>query len=747
MSLNSQLREKMLEREIEIPRRLQPENLPETLAEKSRGYKPRSARKFMTAAGIAACAVITMVSTTLVLDSVFDVPDGEFKHSPPSFSDGGADEPDYPRDKGEGEEPFSVTEETVSGEPGGNSESPGFTAASSEETFTGSEQTVSGEPGEPSSNSLFFASDYKQVYDSVKKSAYYDREILIKAYQAGGGVYNEAPEDVPANWKPETDRSVDNGADNTIYRDDESSDFSGTNNQVEGVEEGDTVKTDGRNIYVVSSAGRYVSVVKANDGEMEKTAVLRKENASPIELLLYDGKLIVFWRKLEYNYEGDYYRYWGGGDEETVIEVYDAGGDFSAPFSSYSQKGGYYSSRMINGNIYLVTSYMPFVSTADFVEGDFDNYVPYYTVNGKKSYVKPRCIVLPERTGEYASYTVVAGLDVNSPELFVASRASFGNVSTVYSSLDNIFVAAGVWTEGTVYTDIAKFSLNGGNVEYVAAGRVPGQVNSQFCLDEYKGVLRVVSEGWGESGQWGAWEISTTLSTFDADLTPLASLTGIGKGERMQSARFYGDIAYIVTFMQTDPLFSFDLSDPKNPVKLDELKIPGFSRYMHKWNDGLLLGVGVDANEETGRRTGLKLSMFDVSNNSELSERHVYVINPYGVDNANYVSPAEYDHKAVLVSPDKNIIAVPYVCEIWKISENGWEYLTEGYSKYAVFSYDEQNGFTLKGEITHTSDYWDWGSAFRRGLFIGDYIYAISDAKIISASISDVKTVRELELN
>jgi uncharacterized secreted protein with C-terminal beta-propeller domain len=307
---------------------------------------------------------------------------------------------------------------------------------------------------------------------------------------------------------------------------------------------------------------------------------------------------------------------------------------------------------------------------------------------------------------------------------------------------------------------IDKFSINAGNVAFAASGRVKGYVGNQFYMDEHNGIFRIVTEVWGEveanqDNWWSGWgPHGASLYTMDAGLNILDEVHEIGFGENVQSVRFEGDIGYIVTFFIVDPLFSFDLSDPHNIVQLDELKIPGFSRYMHRWADGLLLGVGVDADEEDGMRTGLKLSMFDTSDNENLFERHVYVITRESFLNNNnqswqsddwswswISSPAEWDHKSILICPDKNIIAFPYNYN--RSSMNEWH----NESLYAVFSYDADNGFTLLNEILYyTGDGSDWwyGSGYQRGLYIGDYLYITAEDRIVSMNLNNVQEIQEL---
>jgi uncharacterized secreted protein with C-terminal beta-propeller domain len=633
---------------------------------------------------------------------------------------------------------------------------------------------------------------------------------------------------------------------------------SGTNNQVEGVQESDIVKTDGKNIYVASPAtweqstvrnewGEYdwydvpgrVNVIKTDNGRMEVIAQISLEDANPVEMLLHDNKLIVIWSKsVFFEYDGNdeprllarhsvrigdhgWGGYWRGRlISDVIVQVYDINGDFKTPVSAYSQRGWYSSSRMIGSNIYLITTFDPSPRPM-FEEDDLECYIPSFEVNGVRQFVAANDIILPEDL-ERVQYTVIGGLDVNKSNMQVSIKANLGWSSLIYASLDNIYVISCSYEAfpgfenffHVSYTTIDKFSVKNGVINYIAAGKVTGTARNQFHFDEYKGVLRVVTEVWGlaedadlspyadavreyndimdeynaaweeywnkyeeyyqmfkdgdideeefdslaiEEFDWsrwnddkrwnwdnfdGLWELwglqGGSLFTFDANMNILGQVHGIGLGENVQSVRFMGDIGYIVTFFQVDPLFSFDLSDPRNPKQLDELKIPGFSSYMHPWTDGLLLGIGVDAEEEFGIRTGLKLSMFDVADLTNLAERHVYIIgsenpdfnpeDPWSSVDTWYHGEVEWNHKAALVCRDTNIIAFPYDY----YNYNNWR---SSDSVYAVFRYCPAGGFTLIGEINYGRSNDSWNS-FRRGLYIGDYLYAVADDLIVSARLN-----------
>jgi len=651
--------------------------------------------------------------------------------------------------------------------------------------------------------------DYREIYQMVKsvnnQSNSYsffsgrssNRDVLMESEDAGDAEEsdNSINPQGSTNAPPPTEST--SGDDNSD--DSENKNYSDTNNQVEGVQESDIVKTDGSLIYIAQTNNHYydyyytdetqdnhgkVSIISADNGNMEIVSTIKLRNANPQEMLLYNGKLIIIWGKFERLQTltprnnsrddrivgGDYYY---REDSETIVQIFDTDGKFEKAESTYSQKGRFNSSRMIDNNIYLITTFNP-EPPRNFKEDDIDCYIPSYTVNDSEPrYFPADAIVLPEKL-DRVEYSVIGGLDVNKSNMKISVKSTLGTAQTIYSSLENIYISHNTYKEvgrrsdynHETHTVIDKFTLNKGKVEFKATGTVKGETHNQFHFDEHNGTLRVVTEVWGRSptepsklpgtftvlpipkdkGWWdeswnnnqdlNSWGLQGgSLYTLDSDLNTLAEVHRIGFGESVHSVRLMGDIGYIVTFWQTDPLFSFDLSNPQKPVQLDELKIPGFSRYLHNWSGKLLLGIGVDT-DDNGIRQGLKMTMFDVSDNEDLIERHVELINS-GNNNWAY-SPIENDHKAALVSPEKNIIGFPY-------SRSG----RTNRAVYAIYSYSNR-GFNLIGEITNNeSDYYNYyNRGFQRGLFIGDYIYAIADNVVISARLQEdsIRQVQKLKL-
>ena len=211
-----------------------------------------------------------------------------------------------------------------------------------------------------------------------------------------------------------------------------------------------------------------------------------------------------------------------------------------------------------------------------------------------------------------------------------------------------------------------------------------------------------------------------TLYILDENLEELSRITNLAPDEDVYSARFMGDIGYFVTYRQMDPLFSVDLSDPKNPEILGELKIPGFSEYLHPYGEGQLLGIGMDV-DETGMVTnGVKLSMFDTSDPKDVQEAAKYVIEEA------YSTEVGYNYKAALVDAEENLIGFLAYCEA-------------GVS-YFVFSYDEE-GFTCEFE----KDMLGYNSNMR-GIYVGDKFYIVTGNTVESFMLESFDKVDDIVL-
>ncbi len=284
-------------------------------------------------------------------------------------------------------------------------------------------------------------------------------------------------------------------------------------------------------------------------------------------------------------------------------------------------------------------------------------------------------------------------------------------------------------------TIIHKISISGKNIEYQTNGEVPGHVLNQFSMDEYNGYFRIATT----TGNWRA-ESMNHVYVLDSNLDIVGKVEDLAPGERIYSARFMGDKGYMVTFKQIDPLFVIDLKDPYNPKVLGYLKISGVSDYLHPYDENHVIGIGRDATEE-GRIQGMKLSLFDITDVANPKEVSKYMIGERGTD-----SDALRDHKAFLFSKSKNLLIVPV-----RVSEGGkWNAWQGAY----VFNLDLDNGFVLKGKITHRVNVSgeekyqiDYNAQIKRSLYMDDVVYTISNKMIKMNSLGDLAEINKVELN
>lgn len=557
-------------------------------------------------------------------------------------------------------------------------------------------------------------SSYSSIYKKLK--SYYD-EQNDKKYSDFDLLTNEIPESATGT----ADESY-----GTSQAED-GRDFINTNTQVEGIDEADIIKTDGEYIYYLTE--QSLKIVNPNNGSPKIEASFDEDNY--IEMYIYKDKLIVISNKAvnPYSYTiGDeeiYYSCWRSY-YDTCVKVYDVSDKKNIKlFSQYVQSGGYNTSRLIDGKLYLVTN--KYGTSVPENALDVDEYIPGYSVNGKKEIVACEDIYIPQKISS-ASYCIASNLDINNAEPLRSIKAVIGCSNNVYCSQNYLYITSTDYFSNRYFyksaTGIYKLSLSDG-LSLATQGKVDGYVINQFAMDEYNGYFRIATTSDGA-------ELSSNVFVLDGNLNTVGQINNIAKTERIQSARFDGDTAYIVTFRQTDPLFKIDLSNPENPVITSELKVTGYSSYLHNWSDNLVLGLGVEA-DTNGTEEGVKLSMFSVSENGELSETaRIY---PYPI-NSSYgysYSQAQYNHKALLIDPEKNLIGFP-VCY--------HDYAGTSETSYVIYSY-EDNGFVLKKKLTNTisTNYIDYNeSYFERGVYIGGYIYIASTKEIVSVSSDTFET-------
>jgi len=515
-----------------------------------------------------------------------------------------------------------------------------------------------------------------------------------------------------------------------------------TNTQVAGIDEADLLETDGAYIYKAIGSKLVIT-------DIRNPADLKVVSTTPVDghirgLYLDGGRLtVISTRSLggETNTDGSFtamYSYWRATNVETVVTTFDVS-DAAAPvrLGATSIEGDYESSRYVGGKVYLVTNEWvasPSVQ-GDQMEGFFIPQAeaafvarvrqesleagPGYTATRRKRVVSGslsetgRTLSVVGSVREANSQLSVSIIDtVNAGQAPVSSLTLADTYANqIYMSGTSIYLTQGDATgQGTVIT---KLSVQNDQVVYDGRGTVDGQVNSQFALHETAGgQLAVTSNGWG-AGNVARSTTLTMLNDTGDTLVAIDRLTGIAPGETLFSTRYVGDRAYFVTYETIDPLFVADLGTPDDLKLLGELKIPGFSTYLHPIDETHLIGVGQRDDDNNGTADGAQVSLFDVSNPAK----------PIRIDTQNLgekwsYSNAAHDHLAFTYVPETGLLAIPLsddsgtTLEVLKIST------TAGIDSV----------LSLKGNAAAYDV---------RGVFAGETAFRVDDLAITAANLTD----------
>ena len=528
----------------------------------------------------------------------------------------------------------------------------------------------------------------------------------------------------------------------------EEKNYSETNTQVKGVDEADIVKTDGKNIYYVVKEynGYGIAIINVNTNEKVNKIEYDNNEIYPSEIFLYKDKLIVIGNRYQNNKtvieetETTSKRYLELtdvayiGNSMTTIVVYDVSDVLNIKeIRKVEIEGNYISSRMIEENIYVISSkdlyqyyygslredelqsrYLDTAISDDLICKDYKDI--YY---------------FPE--SEESNYLNIASFNVNNLE-DANVKTFLGAGSDVYCSENNLYITKTNWNykmieDSTAETSIYKISLNGTKLVLEAETKIPGMIINQFSLDEYNGNLRIAVTKYNNNS---SEDTSNNLYILDSKLSVIGSIENMAEGEKIYSVRFMGNKGYIVTFKQVDPLFVIDLSNPINPSVVGELKIPGYSSYLHPYDENHIIGIGYNTTETSYGSTvndGIKLSMFDVSNPTNPIEMFNTVI---GDKHTN--TSATYDHKAVMFSKEKNIIAIPIV-----------QYNRKYESKAVIYNIDFENGFNQLGEIEEESDNITY-RRIERIIYVGSNYYTFSNKWVNVSDMKTFETIKNIEL-
>lgn len=483
-------------------------------------------------------------------------------------------------------------------------------------------------------------------------------------------------------------------------------DFSQTNTRDSEVDEADVAITDGRYLYVVTDEGDGVGVVDTKGGKLQEITTIKPEDCRGIsEIYVQNERLIILCRRSTDDKDNIEHR------NAMATVIYDIS-EIDKPrlLNTFTQSGTYYTSRLYGDYLYVFSEF--YVSTVQGKD-NYETYVP--NVNGEILPCNRICIPDTDRANRY---TVIVSINIKEAKETKDEMAILSDDSLCYVSTSHIYMCDPMYNDqGEKTTSIRKISYQDGELEGAAKVEVKGYLKDSFCLDEYKGYLRmVVTCSGGAKGGYDTTSNANTNSVYvlDENLEMTGEISGLAEDERVYSARFMGDTGYFVTFRETDPLFTVDLSNPKEPKIIGALKIPGFSEYLHPYGDGLLLGIGMEVDDKGVVASEVKLSMFDISDPADVKEIDKHVIE------GAYYSTAFENYKSVTIDAERNMIG---------FSAQG------AYQTYYLYEYEKGEGFTCNMEEGVTNDY------NTRGIYIGDIFYLITGSYIESYSLENYERI------
>ncbi len=551
--------------------------------------------------------------------------------------------------------------------------------------------------------------------------------------------------------------------------------YSTTNIQVENVDEADVTKTDGNYIYSISGDNVIITNVM-NPKDIKKIATIQSTDSSiPEDLILYKNQLIVI---ATTNKKSSYSNY----NSNTIVKIYDIK-QKNKPIllKKYELCEPYYTSRCINNELYVIAS--------GNLRKENDEIVTYYEEDDIKKEIGLDNIKYLKDV-KTNKQTLISIVDLNNTKKDINVSSYLIDISNAYVSENSIYLldekydygdygisikslfgikgAIGPFLyendEDSGYkTEIYKFDITtDGNVTYNTKTKIRGKTINQYSLDESNGHLRVAlydSDG-------------SRVVIFNEKLQKIGISKYVAKGETMYSSRFMNNKVYLVTYRTTDPLFVIDLSNEKQPKVLGELKIPGYSTYLHPYDENHLIGIGMETEEvvnknvngrvisTTSRIIGMKMALFDVSDVNKPKQISSTVIGDSRTTSAILTNP-----KALLFSKEKNLIAIPvnnynedfkidsyndsYSSMVSSYTNYNKQYIAEG---YFVYNIDIRNGFALKGVITHEastqskkSSYYK-SSKLLRGLYIDNNLYTISENAIKVNELKNLQLIDELKI-
>lgn len=576
---------------------------------------------------------------------------------------------------------------------------------------------------------------------------------------------------------PEPDAPFEGAADET----NSGADFSETNNQIQGIDEADIIKTDGEYLYIAGN--RHIYIVSADERDMKVVSKIDEDSyinnifIDEDRLVVLSGRTVSEEKPMPvsaqltaesdtaYGMAEPKISVWTDYKSFTDVNIYDTTNKEKPELvQEFSVEGDFVTARKSGDNVYLAAR--KYVYNIDDLDkaGD-DDIMPLYkdskanAEDEKTTEFGEEKLLVTEPASVYicpikesAAFTTLAVLDISGGEE-AEIKSYMGSVNELYMNKTSAYLTFDRYEynektqTGREYTDIIALDIDSRNITYRADGTVEGSLLNQFSMDEYDGYFRIATTEW----HYGRGENSSNLFVLDENLDTVGSIRDIARGEQIYSVRFMGDKGYIVTFETMDPFFTVDLSDPKAPKIAGELKLPGYSNYLHQIDENTVLGIGRQTkelftrdefgNEESVgyRQGGIKLSLFDISDFSNPKELDSYILG----DDSMW-SDALYDHKAIMMNTSQNLVGICASSYSGNNQERG------------AYLFDVSGGsIELSGSVEMAAEnnyangeYEEPAFYFSRICYIGDTYYYLDNGTVYALELNGggFKTIGQLGL-
>jgi uncharacterized secreted protein with C-terminal beta-propeller domain len=527
------------------------------------------------------------------------------------------------------------------------------------------------------------------------------------------------------------------------------------------VAEGDILKNDDKYAYIVSKDKKSVEIALVYPAEDAKILSTIEVEGSIKEIYISSSKLVVVYYKsnssinkyrncIVGSYSNNYYNY----NTETYVNIYNIKDRrFPDLDATHSCQGSLLQSRMIGDFVYIITQWsMNSLITGSELPVPISDIYYFSESNDEQGYSQKQ-------------FTIITAINVHESIQDPTSIALLlGGSSNIYVSTKNIYISYSKYSwygsSDEQMTTVHRIAFEKGQIHYMAMGKVPGRILNRFSMDEHNGHFRIATTtGYVSRSDEGT--ARNHVYVLNMALKIIGSINDIAPGERIYSARFMGNRAYLVTFDKVDPFFVIDLKNPAKPRILGELKIPGYSDYLHPYDENHVIGLGKDTVlAESGSFSwfqGVKLSLFDVTDVNNPKEVSKYIIGDRGTS-----SPALRDSHAFLFSRIKNMLVIPI--HLYEIDESkypdGVPANARGNYKWSgayVFHISAEKGFMLKGRISHSDNtededqygyYWqNSNDAIKRSFYIDNVLYTLSNNKLGMNDLDDLKEINYLDLS